>query len=223
MAKNDNVHCAHTKMVPIDELQPNPKNPNKHPAGQLELLRKIIEAQGWRAPITVSNRSGMVVKGHARLEAGKMMGATKVPVDYQDYASEQDEMADLLADNRLAELAEIDRAELADLLNDDELFADFDLELAGFDADAIAALDDGFDVVDDADPDPFNDSARVPVHGYIIGIHNFILTDKDEGRRDQIVDIVGRLRELNPDSDLTAEICIKIMGALDEILSAHGK
>ena len=40
------------------------------------------------------------------------MSAEKVPVDYQDYASEAEELADLLADNRLSELAELDEDDL---------------------------------------------------------------------------------------------------------------
>ncbi len=63
------VWCAHDAIVDCVELKPNPKNPNTHPKSQIELLGKIITKQGWRMPITVSNRSGLIVKGHARLEA----------------------------------------------------------------------------------------------------------------------------------------------------------
>lgn len=75
-------------MVPVEEIIPNPRNPNKHPKKQIELLAKIIKAQGWRAPITVSNRSGFIVRGHARLEAAKLLGLTECPVDFQDYENE---------------------------------------------------------------------------------------------------------------------------------------
>jgi ParB-like chromosome segregation protein Spo0J len=67
------VHCVYDKMVPIAKLKPNPANPNKHPASQVELLAKIISAHGWRAPITVSNRSGLIVRGHGRLEADELI------------------------------------------------------------------------------------------------------------------------------------------------------
>ena len=56
------VFCAHDAIVPIKDLQPNPKNPNQHPPEQIKLLASIIRATGWRAPITVSKRSGLVTE-----------------------------------------------------------------------------------------------------------------------------------------------------------------
>lgn len=130
------VWCAHDKIVPCVELKPNPANPNTHPASQIELLGKIIREQGWRALITISNRSGLIVKGHARLEAAFKAGIQKAPVEYQDYESEAVEHADMVADNRIAELAVMDEELLAGLLsglND----LDFDMELTGFDEAAL--------------------------------------------------------------------------------------
>ncbi len=74
------VWCAHDKIVPCVELIMNPKNPNTHPASQIELLGKIISKTGWRGVITVSNRSGFIVKGHGRLEAAFKAGIEKAPV-----------------------------------------------------------------------------------------------------------------------------------------------
>ena len=114
------VFCAHDSIVPIKELRPNPRNPNKHPPEQIKLLGAIIRATGWRESITVSTRSGMIVKGHGRLMAATLEDLTEVPVDFQDYASEAEELADLTADNRIAELANTDNKMLA------ELFVDID-------------------------------------------------------------------------------------------------
>jgi ParB-like chromosome segregation protein Spo0J len=52
------INCAHDKIVPAEELVPNPRNPNTHSAAQVELLAKIIRHRGWRAPITVSSFRG---------------------------------------------------------------------------------------------------------------------------------------------------------------------
>lgn len=125
------VWCAHDKIVNCVELKPNPKNPNTHPGKQIELLGKIILAQGWRVPITVSKRSSLIVKGHGRLEAAFKAGILKAPVDYQDYESEAAEHADLVADNRLAELAELDDDKLTSLLAELNDF-DVDMDLTGF-------------------------------------------------------------------------------------------
>lgn len=89
------VFCAHDAIVPLKDLRPNPKNPNQHPPEQIKLLASIIRATGWRAPITVSKRSGLVTKGHGRLMAAQLDDLTDAPVDYQDYASEAEELADL--------------------------------------------------------------------------------------------------------------------------------
>jgi hypothetical protein len=107
IADNISVYCAHDELAYITTLVPNPRNPNQHPQKQIELLAKIIKTQGWCAPITVSTRSGFIVRGHGRLLAAQYLGASCVPVDRQDYASEAEEWADLITDNRIAELAEI--------------------------------------------------------------------------------------------------------------------
>jgi ParB-like chromosome segregation protein Spo0J len=143
------VFCAHDKIVSIGELKPNPRNPNHHPAGQIELLKKIIRENGWRNPITVSARSGYIVKGHGRLAAAKEMAVEFVPVDFQDYESDQHELADLIADNRISELSEMSSDGLRNLL--DELgSSEFDLEIAGFDP---AALDEMMMPQDEELPD----------------------------------------------------------------------
>ncbi len=133
------VYCAHDKIVRTLDLIPNPKNPNKHPQGQIEALGAIIRGSGWRNPITVSTRSGLVVKGHGRLMAAQLEELDEVPVDYQDYESEAAELADLTADNRIAELAETDNKLLV------EVFAgidagDIDFNLSGYSKDEYSEI-----------------------------------------------------------------------------------
>jgi len=113
MADNIMIHCAYTDLVDIASVVPNPRNPNHHSDKQVELLAKVIKAQGWRAPITVSNRSGFIVRGHGRLMAAQLLGLDTVPIDRQDYESEAAEYADLIADNRIAELSDIDNNHVA--------------------------------------------------------------------------------------------------------------
>jgi len=138
------VHCAHDEIVDVDALVPNPRNPNRHSDEQIRLLAKIIRHQGWRAPITVSNRSGFIVRGHGRLAAAKLLGVEQVPVDRQAYASEAEEWADLVADNRLSELSEMDNTTLKELLQELDSgmleVAGADMELTGFTEAALAEL-----------------------------------------------------------------------------------
>jgi len=120
------VHCAHTQIVRLDSLTPHPRNPNRHPKAQIELLAKIIVTTGWRAPITVSNRSDFIIRGHARLEAAKTAGLAEVPVDFQDYPDDAAELADLVADNQIAELSHMDRGTLTAIAQDLQEVAQFD-------------------------------------------------------------------------------------------------
>lgn len=135
----------------MGDLKAHPRNPNQHPEAQIELLAKVIEHQGWRRPVRVSRRSGLIIAGHGALLAARSRGWGEVPVDFQDYESEEDELADLMADNRLAELADTDQEVLKELLQslDDE---GFDLNLAGF------SFDDLDDLIGDTDKaDPISD------------------------------------------------------------------
>ena len=76
------------KLEDISKVIENPKNPNKHSDNQINMLSKIIEFQGWRIPIVVSNRSGFIVRGHGRLMSARKLGLEKVPVSFQDYESD---------------------------------------------------------------------------------------------------------------------------------------
>lgn len=145
------VFCAFDEIVEISKLKENPRNPNTHPSVQIELLAQIIKKTGWRAPITVSNLSGFIVKGHGRLQAAKMAGFAHCPVEYQNFENEEEELAALLADNKLAELAEIDVEKLTDIFKDYEFE---DLSLTGY---SQEEFDDLVDVFEEAellgDPD----------------------------------------------------------------------
>ena len=150
MGEKIKIHCSHTELRDPTSLVEHPRNYNTHPAEQIRLLAKIIKHQGWRNPITVSKRSGFVVKGHGRLAAAMLLKTEKVPVDVQDYKDEASEVADMIADNRIAELAEADQDALKDLLVDD-LFEDFDLELTGFDPKEIDFNINESETTDDSD------------------------------------------------------------------------
>lgn len=127
------------KLHDISKVIENPRNPNKHSDSQIAILSKIIEFQGWRIPIVVSNRSGFIVRGHGRLMSARKLGLEKVPVSFQDYESEDQEWADLIADNRIAELAEMDRSELKDIIEQLDT-GEIDLDLTGFDQESLEDL-----------------------------------------------------------------------------------
>ncbi len=126
----ENFQCQGEDTL-ISHIIPNPKNNNKHSVEQIKRLAKIIEFQGQRSPIVVSNRSGFVVKGHARLMALKELGWERAVVDYQEYKSEAQEYADMTADNEIARWAELDREKLELDIKDLEDIGSIDLDFLG--------------------------------------------------------------------------------------------
>lgn len=198
------VFCAHDAIVDVAKLVPNPKNPNQHPDSQIQLLGRIIRQTGWRQPITVSKRSGFIVKGHGRLAAALLEGVKEVPVDYQNYTTEAEEYADLVADNRIAELAETDSKLLADILADIDT-GEIPVELTGYTEDEVASL----------------------VTALSEAIHND-LTEPDEipdtPEPDQIITqkgdlwILGRHRVVCGSSTNAADMALLLDGAHPEIL-----
>jgi hypothetical protein len=77
-----------------------------------------------------------VVKGHGRLQAAKLLEVERVPVDFQDYATEAEEWADMIADNRIAELADLSTELLSGLVLDLGQ-TDFDLSLTALNQDEL--------------------------------------------------------------------------------------
>jgi len=131
------VYCRFTEMRPTITLVEHPQNPNTHPQNQIERLAEVIRGNGWRQPITVSDRSGFIIKGHGRYQAAKLAGFSEVPVEVQHYENEAAELADMLADNRIAELAEIDDETLKSVLAD---IPEDVIALTGFSQEEIDAL-----------------------------------------------------------------------------------
>ncbi len=133
------INCAHDKLVKTDKIKPNPDNPNKHDVAQLNLYAKILLHQGWRKSLTVSNQSGFIVTGHGAWLTAKAQGWASVPVDYQDFENRADEIAHMIADNKLAQMGEIDDVELARVIKA-ELDGKCDLDLTGLDLEGLREI-----------------------------------------------------------------------------------
>lgn len=121
---------AEVKWVDIKKIKPNPKNRNVHSAEQIERLSKLLKHYGWRKPLIISKQSGLLVSGHARLLASKLLKVEKVPVVYQDFEDEDEEMAFGIADNAIAAWGELDLSGInVDIGNLDGI--NFDIDLLG--------------------------------------------------------------------------------------------
>jgi len=143
------IHCKHDEMIEANTLRLNPRNPNRHPDNQIKLLAKIIENQGWRVPVIVSKRSDLIVSGHCRVQAALQLKDQSVPVVYQEFESDAEEWAHMIADNRIAELADMDNSALKDLLSEMDTGA-LDMELTGYDGTVLENLMTQFHVDDPA-------------------------------------------------------------------------
>lgn len=123
------IHCAYDELIKVSDLKPHPKNRNRHPQEQIERLTKIIKYQGIRSPIKVSRRSGLITAGHGRLEVYKGLKLKVVPVNFQDYETEEQEYADVQSDNAIASWSELDLSGINTDLP--ELGPDFDIDMLG--------------------------------------------------------------------------------------------
>ena len=173
------IYCAFDELVDINKLKPNPKNPNTHPDSQLKLLAKIIQKTGWRAPITVSKLSGYIVKGHGRLYAAQLAGFKECPVEYQNFENEEEELSALLADNKLAELAQIDTEKLAEIFNEFEFS---DLDMTGYSQDEFEDLLGEFQTseiesVDDSAPELEENAFTHPGDTWLLDKHKLVCGD----------------------------------------------
>ena len=126
------------ELWPTTKLLPYVRNARQHSDEQIAQIAASIAKFGFVNPI-LTGADGVLVAGHGRLAAARKLGLATVPVVVLDHLTPTQRRALVLADNRLAELATWDDALLRielEALQDDG----FDLDLTGFDADALAEL-----------------------------------------------------------------------------------
>ena len=82
------------------------------PASKFGSWLTLIKRFGAINPVVIDDQ-GRLVAGHARLEAAKQLGLTHLPAIRVSHLSDAELRAYALADNKLAEMAGWDRAELA--------------------------------------------------------------------------------------------------------------
>lgn len=165
-------------MVRVNDLSAHPKNRNKHPSEQITRLAEILEYQGWRYAIKVSKLSGFITSGHGRLDAARKLGLKEVPVSFQDYDSEEQEYADLTADNAIALWAEIDLAAInADL---PDLGPEFNIDMLGlkdFILEPAEKMQPGCD--EDAIPEKVEPRTKLG-DLYVLGEHRLLCGDSKD-------------------------------------------
>jgi ParB-like chromosome segregation protein Spo0J len=99
---------------PLTKIRPYPNNPRVL-RNAAEKVADSIRDFGWRQPIVVDEQ-GVVIIGHSRLAAAKLLKAATAPVHVATGLPEDKVRALRLADNKTAEFAGWDEQKLADEL-----------------------------------------------------------------------------------------------------------
>jgi DNA modification methylase len=166
--------------VPIESLKPNPANARTHSKKQIKWIARSIEEFGWLFPILV-DKHGMVIAGHARREAARILGSSTVPIIRASHLSPEQVSAYALADNRLAQLAGWDREVLYSEL---KALADatFDITITGFDSIEIQDLFDDFSALAESEDEQVpvqRDQPPVAQRGdlFLLGKHRLLCGD----------------------------------------------
>jgi DNA modification methylase len=166
------------KQLPVADLKEYGQNSRTHSTLQVGQIAESIKAFGWTNPLLV-DESRVLIAGHGRLAAAKLLGLAEVPCIEIAGLSEDKRRALVIADNKLALNAGWDDAALASeiaLLNS----AGFDLDLLGFTAAEMNKLQD-FDFGGDSDPDEVppvpDDPTSAPGDLWVLGKHRLMCGD----------------------------------------------
>ncbi len=169
---------------PVERLIPFARNARTHSDEQVAQIAASIAEFGWTNPI-LAGADGILIAGHARLQAARKLGMTEVPVIVLDHLNETQRRALVLADNRLALNAGWDEAMLRvelDALRED----DFDIGLLGFDDEEIEALlaEPGEAAAGKTDenavPEAPETAVTVPGDVWLLGDHRLLCGDSTQ-------------------------------------------
>jgi hypothetical protein len=176
--------------ISIGELKPFAKNPKQHSENQLKMLKKSMKEFGWTNPILIAD-DNMVVAGHARLQAATELNFTEVPVIALDMPYEK-AVAYVIADNRLAELAETNDILMSELLQSVIDIPDFDFEATGYTSDDLDELLN-VDIPSAASEDDFNETpATTDIKpGDMINLGNNVLMCGDSSSPAHVEKLMG--------------------------------
>jgi len=172
---------THIERWSTDKLVPYARNARTHSEEQVAQIAASIVEFGFTNPI-LAGSDGVIVAGHGRLAAAQKLGLDTVPVVVLDHLTPTQRRALIIADNRIAENAGWDdamlRIELQSLQEDG-----FNLDITGFDADALAEIMAGEETTVDGqiDEDAVPELSETPISRpgdvWILGNHRLVCGD----------------------------------------------
>ena len=135
-------------LADVDSLIPYARNARTHSEEQVAQIAASIREFGFLSPVIVSG-DNTILCGHGRVRAAQKLGLKQVPCIKEEYLTEAQKRAYILADNKLSINAGWDDEMLAIELKDLQDAA-FDLSITGFDEKELSKLfDDGLDAKED--------------------------------------------------------------------------
>ncbi|GHU13545.1 methyltransferase [Betaproteobacteria bacterium] len=171
---------------PTARLVPYARNARTHTEAQVAQIAASIAEFGFTNPI-LAGSDGVIVAGHGRLAAAQKLGLARVPVVVLDHLNPTQRRALVIADNRIAENAGWDDAMLRIELDSLQLEG-FDIDLTGFDADALADLlvgdepNNGGETDEDAVPEVVETPISRPDDIWQLGPHRLLCGDATQTR-----------------------------------------
>jgi hypothetical protein len=84
--------------VAIGQIKPHPRNARTHSKKQIRQIADSIRAVGFAAPVLI-DEDGVLLAGHGRLEAARLLGLKTIPAIVIDGLTEARKRGLLLADN----------------------------------------------------------------------------------------------------------------------------
>jgi len=102
----------HPLAYPLEKLRLLPGNPRR---GNVDAVKRSLEAFGQRKPIVARRSDRVVIAGNHTLQAAQALGWSEIAVVWVD-DDDTTSKAFALADNRTAELGDYDEAALAELI-----------------------------------------------------------------------------------------------------------
>lgn len=115
-------------------IKPYEKNP-RYNKNAIEYVAKSIESYGFKNPI-ILDKNGVIIAGHTRYEAAKLLGLENVPCIIADDLSEEQVRAFRIADNKVSDYSIWDNKLLIEELEiiGEDFFTGFDFgDILNFD------------------------------------------------------------------------------------------
>lgn len=178
------MHIQEILLEDLREYENNPRNND----GAVQAVADSIKEFGFKVPIVV-DRDNVIVAGHTRLKAARLLGLETVPCIIADDLTPEQVKAFRLADNKTGELAEWDfsalEIELAEL---SEMALDFDMSDFGFEL--AADMIDPQEIIEDEVPEADEENEPVTKLGDVwqLGTHRLMCGDStDESAVSQLM------------------------------------